>query len=329
MFNKKPLLILVGPTAVGKTKISIDIAKKMNAEIISADSMQIYKHMDIGTAKIKENEKEGIMHYLIDEIYPNEQFTVSDYQQRTERYIETILNKGKVPMIVGGTGLYINSLVYNLDFSKAVSNPKLREKFEKLAHNLGNKYILSELDKVDSKSAQRIHENDTKRIIRALEVYYETGVPMSESYNKFREPNPKYDISYIGLNRDRKTLYNRINKRVDIMIDEGLQSEVLKLREIGYDFNSTALQGLGYKEMIKYIEGEYSLDYTVEIIKRDSRRFAKRQLTWFKRDERIKWIKLDNYNDENEIINIIIKHTIENLKDNEIFNRITYNKEQS
>ncbi|MBS4535973.1 tRNA (adenosine(37)-N6)-dimethylallyltransferase MiaA [Clostridium sp. D2Q-14] len=303
---KKDLILIVGPTAAGKTAISIDIARKIAGEIISADSMQIYKYMDIGTAKVTNDEMQGIPHYLIDEIYPDEKFTVSEFKKLAYNYISKIYNKNKFPIVVGGTGLYINSLVYNLDFTKTVSNSKLRYNFNKLAKEKGNKYIHELLKEVDKKSYIRIHENDTKRIVRALEVFYDTGKPMSESYNKFREPNPDFNFIIFGITMDRKKLYKRINSRVDLMIDKGLVKEVKGLLDMGYHKNLVSMQGLGYKEIISYINGEISLNDAVELLKRDTRRFAKRQLTWFRRDNRIKWINIEEYKNKSDIISKIV-----------------------
>ncbi len=314
--EKKPLILLVGPTAVGKTSISINIAKKINSEIISADSMQIYKYMDVGTAKIRDDEKKGIKHYMIDIVKPDEQFSVSDFQKKSYEYIDHILSNDSLPMVVGGTGLYINSLVNNLDFTNAVSNWQLREKYKEKAKKYGNEYIHSELRKVDAESADRIHVNDTKRIIRALEVYYETGKPMTYYYNKFRQPNPRFNIAYIGLKMSRKRLYDRINKRVDIMINNGLIDEVKEIIEMGYSRDLTSLKAIGYKEIIKYIDGEYSLNEAKKILKRNTRRFAKRQLTWFRRDKRVYWVNIDEFESEEVIINNIIKYISKKLKQN-------------
>lgn len=304
---KKPLIILAGPTASGKTSISIDIAKAIDGEIISGDSMQVYKYMDIGTAKVTPQETEGIKHYMVDELDPKEEFNVSIFKNKCEQYIDEILSHGKTPMIVGGTGFYINSIIYELDFSNTVSNTELRDKYTKLALERGNEYLHEELAKVDPDSAKRLHVNDTKRVIRALEVYYETGKPMSESNKDFRKYNDKYNLVYFALNMDRTKLYDRINMRVDIMIKEGLVDEVKGLLDKGYDKNSVALQGIGYKEIIAYLDGEYTLDKAIEIIKRDTRRFAKRQLTWFRRENKIIWINVDEYSCKEEIT----KHMLE------------------
>lgn len=307
--NKRiPLIILVGPTGIGKTDLSIKLAKFLNCEIISADSMQNYKFMNIGTAKIKDEEKDDIKHYLIDEIYPDEEYNVSKFQQNSEEYIKHIYNNNKIPMIVGGTGLYINSIVYDLDFSNTISNPEFREELNEEAKKYGNEYIFEKLKKVDIVSSERIHKNDTKRIIRALEIYNETGKPMSDFYINFRKHSSKYDIAFIGLTRDRSKLYDRINKRVDIMMQEGLVNEVKDILDMGYNKNLTSLQGLGYKEVIDYLDGKYGLEDAVETLKRDTRRFAKRQLTWFRRDDRIRWFNFEDYESKDVMRNDIIQY---------------------
>lgn len=309
--KKKPLFILVGPTAVGKTSLSIALAKALNGEIISADSMQIYEYMDIGTAKVTEEEKEGINHYLIDEVLPDVDFSVSDFQNKANTYIDKILCKDKLPMVVGGTGLYINSLIYDLNFTSSVSNWDLRDEYEEKAKIHGNEYIHDELKSVDPVSAKRVHVNDTKRIIRAIEVYKQTGKPMSESYKDFRKPNDNFDIAMIGLTIDREKLYERINKRIDIMMDQGLIEEVKSLLNKGYDDNLTSMQGIGYKEIISYLKGECSLEETKEILKRQSRRYAKRQLTWFRKEERIHWIDVDEFTSNYDIE----KYALDFIKD--------------
>lgn len=306
---KKPLFILVGPTAIGKTSLSIELAKRLNGEIISADSMQIYKYMDIGTAKITNEEKECINHFMIDEVNPDEEFSVSDFQCRANNYIEEIYSRGKLPMIVGGTGLYVNSLIYDLDFTSSVSNWNLRKKYEREAEEYGNEHLYEKLKNIDPESAKRIHINNTKRVIRALEVYNETGKPMSDFYKDFRKPNEKLNISMIGLTMDREKLYERINQRIDIMMNQGLVLEVKTLLEKGYNQKLTSMQGIGYKEIIKYLNGEYSLEEATLLIKKGSRRYAKRQLTWFRREERIHWINLDDFDNKTDLINSIIEYT--------------------
>ena len=308
MNTKKTLFILVGPTAIGKTSVSIELAKRLNGEIISADSMQIYEGMDIGTAKITESEKEGIMHYLIDEVKPDEEFSVSDFQKKANQYIDEISEKGKLPMVVGGTGLYINSLIYELDFTTSVSNWELRDRYTNEAEQYGNEYIHDKLREVDPVSADRVHLNDTKRIIRALEVFEETGSPMSESYKNFRALNDKFNLVMIGLTMDREKLYERINKRIDIMLESGLIDEVKGLIGNGYDQHLTSMKGIGYKEVIKYLKDEFTLDETIEVLKRESRRYAKRQLTWFRRESQIHWIDVEQLDSE-EVLTDIINYT--------------------
>jgi len=306
--NKENLLIILGPTAIGKSDVAINVAQKINGEIISADSMQIYKYMDIGTAKVKPEEMRGIPHYLIDIVYPDEEFTVADFKHEAEKYISEINNKNKLPIVVGGTGLYINSLVYELKFTKVKSNPDLRQNLNELAEKYGNNYIYNKLCKIDSISAKRINPNDRKRIIRALEIYYETGKPMSYFNNNFRKESNKYNLIMIGLNTDRKLLYSRIEKRIDEMINRGLIDEVKNLLNMGYNKNLTSMQAIGYKEIISYLEGEIELSEAINILKRNTRRFAKRQLTWFRRDNRIKWIDIKDFKDIDDIGNYIFSY---------------------
>lgn len=308
MSKKTPLIVLVGPTAVGKTDISIKLAKELNGEIISADSMQIYKYMNIGTAKVKEDEMQGIPHYLIDIVYPDEDFTVSDYKNLANEHINDINSRSKLPIVVGGTGLYINSLVYKLSFTQVAPNNEFREVYNKIADEYGNVKIYEELKKVDQASASKININDRKRIIRALEIYHETGKPMSEYNKDFRKHNDDYDIVLIGLTMDRSMLYERINIRVDNMIEEGLIDEVEELIKMGYDRQLNSMQALGYKEIISYLYGEISLDEAIELIKRNSRKYAKRQLTWFRRDNRIKWIDTNSFSNKDEVVEYISKH---------------------
>ncbi len=294
----KSVIAIVGPTASGKTKLSIDLSKKINGEIISADSMQVYRHMDIGTAKPDEAEKSGIKHYLIDELDPDEEFNVVKFKELAVRYIEEILSKGKVPIIAGGTGLYINSLIYNINFSESVSDWDFREALKKEAEEKGNRYLHDKLKLVDPSAAEKIHENNVKRVIRALEVYEHTKKTISHQQELSRlEPAP-YNYIIIGLRMDREKLYDRINRRVDIMMEKGLVQEVKKLAEMGYDKNTVAMQGLGYKEILSYLRGEISLDEAIYIIKRDTRHYAKRQETWFKRLENIFWVNADECGSE-------------------------------
>ena len=304
--KKIPLIILTGPTAVGKTDLSIKLSKSLNAEIISADSMQIYKYMDIGSAKVTKEEMDGVVHYMIDEVTPDVPFSVSEFQVRSEKYIEEINKKGKNVLITGGTGLYLNSLIYNMDFAKSNANNEIREKLEKELQENGIDYMHEKLRSLDEEAANRIHKNNTKRVIRAIEVCM-SGQKMND-FSKDLRYNEKYKPIIIVLNRDREVLYQRINKRVDIMLENGLLDEVKKLLEMGYTKDMISMQGIGYKEMIKYLDGEYTYDEAVEIIKRDSRRYAKRQLTWFKRYQDAKWFDLDKYQDIEILKEDIINH---------------------
>lgn len=308
--KKTPIIILTGPTAVGKTDLSINLAKKINAEIISADSMQIYEYMDIGSAKVDFDEMDGIKHYLIDEVKPDYPFSVSEFQQRANRYIKQITDKGKKVIVTGGTGLYLNSLIYNMDFAKNDANNILRNQLAKELEEYGIDYMHNKLRELDEESANRIHKNNTKRVIRAIEVAL-SGNKMND-FSSDLKFNENYEPIIIILNRDRQHLYERINKRVDIMFEKGLVDEVKNLLNLGYTKDMISMQGIGYKEIIKYLDKEYTFDETKEIIKRDSRRYAKRQLTWFRRYENAKWYDLDKYDDLNLLKDEIINY-IENM----------------
>ena len=311
--KKIPLIILTGPTAVGKTALSIELAKDLNAEIISADSMQIYEYMDIGSAKVTKKEMDGVIHHMIDEVKPDFAFSVSEFQNRANKYIKEIANKGKNVLVTGGTGLYLNSLIYNMDFAKSNSNSKIREELEKELKEKGIDYMHEKLKSLDSDAASRIHKNNTKRVIRAIEVCLD-GKKMQD-FSSDLKYNEEYLPIIIVLNRDRENLYNRINKRVDIMMESGLVKEVKKLLDMGYDKNLISMQGIGYKEIVKYLEDEYTLEEAVEIIKRDSRRYAKRQITWFKRYKDSKWFDLEKY-DNMEVLKEDILNFIENISKN-------------
>ena len=308
--KKIPLIILTGPTAVGKTALSIELAKDLNAEIISADSMQIYEYMDVGSAKVTKEEMDGVIHHLIDEVKPDYAFSVSEFQKRANKYIKDIDDRGKKVLVTGGTGLYLNSLIYDMDFAKSNSNSKLREELELELKEKGIDYMHEKLRALDEDAANRIHKNNTKRVIRALEVCL-NGKKMQDFSTELKY-NENYQPIIIVLNRDREVLYERINKRVDLMMENNLIDEVKHLLDIGYDKNLISMQGIGYKEIVKYLEGEYSLDEAIEIIKRDSRRYAKRQITWFKRYKERKWFDLDKY-DNSEILKEDILNYIENI----------------
>ena len=314
---KKPLVILTGPTAVGKTKASIGLAKAIGGEIISADSMQVYKQMDIGSAKIKPSEMDGIPHYLVDILEPDEEFHVVLFQQMAKQAIQKIYEKGKIPILVGGTGFYIQAVLYDIDFSENEKDTSYREELEKLAQTKGAEYLHDRLREVDEKSAQDIHANNVKRVIRALEYFHQTGEKISEHNEEQRKKVSPYNFSYFVLNDERKHLYERINLRVDQMINEGLVSEVQSLKEKGYTRDMVSMQGLGYKEMLDYLDNKCSLEEAVEIIKRDTRHFAKRQITWFKRESDVTWIdkKEYDYNEER-----ILKAMLQELKERGIIN---------
>ncbi|SCZ01122.1 tRNA (adenosine(37)-N6)-dimethylallyltransferase MiaA [Alkaliphilus peptidifermentans] len=303
---KPKVLMIFGPTAVGKTDTSINIAQSLNGEIISADSMQIYHHMNIGTAKPSLEEQDGIPHHLLDIVYPDEEFSVADFQHQAKNKIIEIHAKNKLPILVGGTGLYFNSLIYNMDFTNTISNWKLRSQLEDEARTKGNLHLHSKLKEIDPAAAVRIHPNNVKRVIRALEVNYEGGENMGD-FSEDITLNNDYDFYIIGLTRDREELYDRINQRVDIMVKQGLVEEVQFLLDKGYSRDLTAFKGLGYKEIIGYLKGEYSLDAAIETLKRDTRRYAKRQLTWFRRYEAVNWYNLSEYPTEEKLFKDILK----------------------
>lgn len=305
---KKDIVIIAGPTASGKTLISIELAKRINGEIVSADSMQIYKHMDIGSAKPTLEEMQGISHHMIDIIDPSEEFSVALYRKMAGECIDDIIKRGKLPIVVGGTGLYINSLTYPLNFTNTANDKEYRLYLQDLALKYGGEYIHNMLKEVDIESANRLHPNDIKRIIRALEVYKNTGKTMSEYQKESKMMDIEYNIAYIGLYMDRQKLYDRINKRVDEMFEKGLVEEVKRLKEMGYNKNMTSMQGIGYKEVFDYLDGLYTLDEVKDIIKQSTRHYAKRQLTWFRREDRIYWVDLDKFNDVNEILENMISY---------------------
>ncbi len=303
---KKNIVIVAGPTASGKTACGIEIAKRLNGEIISADSMQIYKHMDIGSAKPTLEEMAGIPHHMIDVVSPDEEFSVALFRELSEKYIDDISSRGKLPIIVGGTGLYINSITYPLDFTDVAYDLEYREHLEKLAKEKGNQYIHEMLKDIDYESYERIHPNNTKRVIRALEVYKNTGKPISLYQKESQKRDIDYNVAYIGLTMDRAKLYDRINKRVDKMFDMNLVGEVKNLLEMGYNKNMNSMQGIGYKEVIDYINGLYTLTEVKDIIKQSSRRYAKRQLTWFRRESRIHWVNIDTFDSFEAVMQNII-----------------------
>jgi tRNA dimethylallyltransferase len=302
---KQKLLVIGGPTAVGKTDLSIKLAQKLNGEIISADSMQIYKYMDIGSAKVTTEEMNGIPHHLIDVIDPDVPFSVADFKEYGNKALDEILSKGKLPIISGGTGLYINSLTCNMTFTEAEKDEEYRKYLEALAIEKGNEYIHEMLKECDPVSYKEIHPNNRKRVIRALEVFKLTNKPFS-AFNAGEDfYNSDYDVYYYVLTMDREKLYNRINMRVDIMMEKGLLEECIKLKDMGYTSDMQSMQGIGYKEILYYLEGKISLEEAVNMIKQGSRNYAKRQLTWFRRDTRCVFIDKDIMDDE-EILDKII-----------------------
>lgn len=296
----EPVVVITGPTASGKTELAIRLARIVNGEIISADSMQVYKYMDIGTAKPTVPEMRGIRHHLIDEVLPDTEFSVARFRELALSYIPEILGRGKQPIVAGGTGLYINSLIYNINFSETVSDWELRERLKREAEEKGNRHLYERLVRIDPEAASRIHENDVKRIIRAIEVHEHTGKPISWHRQVSRLDPPPYRYFVFGLRWDREKLYERIDRRVELMFRNGLVDEVKSLMERGYDKNAVAMQGLGYKEVLSYFRGECTLDEVGYILKRDTRHYAKRQLTWFRRIEGIDWLDTDADTDMEE-----------------------------
>ncbi|KZZ82760.1 tRNA (adenosine(37)-N6)-dimethylallyltransferase MiaA [Bacillus sp. SJS] len=287
MQEKQKVIVIIGPTGVGKTKLSLEAAHKLNGEIISGDSMQIYKGMDIGTAKIRQNEMEGIPHHLIDIKNPDESFSAADFQKLARASIEDIASRGKMPIVAGGTGLYIQSLLYDYQFSEQPSDPEFRLRMENMAEEKGAEYIHSLLIEADPESAERIHPNNQRRVIRALEIFHASGKTMTDQLeSEYRAEH--YQSAIIGLTMDRETLYYRINQRVDKMLDEGLLEEVTGLYQDGLK-TGQAVQAIGYKEIYRYLDGEISLEEAVEQLKQNSRRYAKRQLTWFRNRMDVKW----------------------------------------
>ena len=286
---KRPMIILAGPTAVGKTAASIRLAKAVGGEIISADSMQVYRHMDIGSAKIRPEEMEGVPHHLVDVLEPEEDFNVVRFQQMAKAAAEEIYARGRIPIAAGGTGFYIQALLYDIDFTENDGDSSFRRELEKTAEEKGGEYLHALLQEADPEAALQIHPHNIKRMIRALEFHHQTGGKISEHNEREREKESPYHYAYFVLTDERSRLYDRIDRRVDLMMEEGLLDEVRFLKERGVRRDSTAMQGLGYKELFACLDGEYPLEEAVRIIKRDTRHFAKRQLTWFKRERDVIW----------------------------------------
>ena len=299
---KKPLIVLTGPTAVGKTKLSISLAKAVGGEIISADSMQIYKYMDIGSAKIKPEEMQGVPHYLVDELMPDEEFHIVRFQQMAKAAMEKIYSHGHIPILVGGTGFYIQAVTRDIDFTEAIQEDGYRKELEALAEEKGPEYLHQMLREVDPKSAQEIHANNVKRVIRALEFYHQNKTPISSHTEEQKERKSPYNLAYFVLNAPRELLYERIDRRVDEMLADGLVKEVEGLKAMGCHQGMVSMQGLGYKEILAYLDGENPLEEAVRILKRDTRHFAKRQLTWFRREPEVTWVNKDEFGYEDEKI---------------------------
>ena len=290
---KKPLIVIGGPTACGKTGFSIQLAKKIGGEIISADSMQVYRYMDIGTAKVTPEEADGVPHYLIDEFDPDEEYNVMIFQQKAKAYMEEIWAKGKVPILVGGTGFYINALLYDNDFTETENDTSYREECYRLAQEQGPEVLFERLKEVDPAYAEIMHANNVKRVTRALEYHYLTGQKFSEHNAEQKEKETPYNAAVIILNMDREKLYERIELRIDLMMEQGLLEEVRGLLEKGYSPDLVSMQGIGYKEFVPYFNGECTLEEAVTQLKTNTRRFAKRQLTWFRRQIEGLWVDMD------------------------------------
>lgn len=293
--SKKPLIVLTGPTAVGKTKLSIELAKRVGGEIISADSMQVYKYMDIGSAKIRPEEMEEVPHYLIDVLDPAEEFHIVKFQEMAKAAMEKIYANGHIPILVGGTGFYIQAIVKDIDFTENEQNRQVREKWEQFAKEFGAERLHEMLQKIDPKSAKTIPPGNVKRVIRALEFYELSGKLISEHNEQQKEKESPYNFAYFVLNDHRELLYERIEQRIDEMLEEGLVDEVKNLKDKGFTRSMVSMQGLGYKEILDYLDGKLTLEEAVYILKRDTRHFAKRQLTWFRREPEVSWIPKYEY----------------------------------
>ena len=307
--SKEPLIILTGPTSVGKTGLSIKLAQKIGGEIISADSMQVYHYMNIGSAKIMPEEMEGVPHHLVDVLDPKEAFDVYTFQQLAKKALDEIYAKGKVPIIVGGTGFYIQALLYDIDFTTSLEEEEgqLRKELEELGATKGATYLHDRLRSLDEESAKQIHPNNMKRVIRAIEYCETTGNKFSEHNEEQRQKESPYDFAYFVLNDERSFLYERIEKRVDIMLEQGLIEEVKTLKEMGLTREYVSMQGLGYKEILDYLDGKTTLEEAIYLLKRDTRHFAKRQLTWFRREKDVIWVDKSQFDrDENRILEYML-----------------------
>ncbi|MDD3338219.1 MAG: tRNA (adenosine(37)-N6)-dimethylallyltransferase MiaA [Lachnospiraceae bacterium] len=314
---KKQLVVLTGPTAVGKTKLSILLAKAIDGEIISADSMQVYKYMDIGSAKIMPEEMEGVPHHLVDVLDPAEEFNVVRFQAMAKQAMEGIYSRGHIPILVGGTGFYIQAITQDIDFAETQVDETYRRELEQTASQKGAAYLHDLLALIDPDSAKEIHANNVKRVIRALEYYHETGQPISKHNETQRSKASPYDLTYFVLNDKREFLYERINQRIDEMLSAGLVEEVGALKVRGCTRDMVSMQGLGYKEILDYLDGVYTLDEAVDILKRDTRHFAKRQLTWFRREKQVIWVNKDEFDYDNKKI---LEYMMEQINDSKYRN---------
>lgn len=312
---KKPLVIIAGPTATGKTKVSIELAKRINGAVISADSMQVYKGMDIGSAKIMPEEMCGIEHYLIDALDPSEEFNVKVFKDMADDALNKIYDKNRIPMVVGGTGFYIQALLYGVEFPEEGSNSDYRNELTRIYEETNAEYLHNMLKEVDLEAAEEINPNNVKRVIRALEFYHDNNSKISEHNRQMREREAVFNSAFFVLTDDRAKLYERIDLRVDKMIEDGLVDEVKALKEKGYVRSDVAMQGLGYKEILDYLDGLCTLDEAIYIIKRDTRHFAKRQITWFKREKNVIWIDRSNFNGD---VNAIVDYMVNVLKEKDI-----------
>ena len=309
--ERRPLVILTGPTAVGKSELSVLLAERIGGEIISADSMQVYRGMDIGSAKITKEQMRGIPHHLLDILEPSEEFNVVLFQQKAKQAMQEIYERGHIPILVGGTGFYIQAVLYDIDFTENDEDTSYRTKLEKYAGEHGNKALYEKLREVDPEACESIHENNVKRVIRALEFHEKTGQKISEHNETERNKQSPYNFAYFVLNDDREKIYQNIDKRVDEMLRQGLEQEVLTLFQKGYTQKMVSMQGLGYKEMLSYLQGECSLEEAVYIIKRDTRHFAKRQLTWFRRERDVIWIDKPKWAYDNGQLLEAMLHTLQ------------------
>lgn len=317
--TKDKLIILAGPTASGKTSVSIDLAKRIGGEIVSADSMQVYRGMDVGTAKIKADEMQGVKHYLINVLDPTEDFNIVKFQNMVKSSIEEIKRNGHIPILVGGTGFYIQSVIYDIDFDKQDDNGDIRKALEEEYDKMGADFMYEKLKKIDSVSAENIHKNNKKRIIRAIEYFLINNALISAHNESQRKKDSPYDFRFFVLNPPRDILYDRINQRVDKMVEEGLVEEVKDLKNAGLSIENISMQGIGYKEILEYLDGEITLDEAIDNIKQNTRHMAKRQVTWFKREKDVIYINPFEFENNEKIVDYMVEKIDTERKDNEQF----------